>query len=254
MGNFEVSDIMKLIDMSRSFLKLLLSKITRKRRRKTVGGLKKEIYSKAMNLIVHYDDHSTGFGQYAFIDPSAVIDPSASIDAGVFIGKNVHIGANTRICPNVTILNDVVIRDSVLINPGAVIGTDGYGYYKERKTGDIKHVPQIGNVVIESNVEIGANSCIDRASVGSTIIGRDTKIGNLVQIAHKVKIGKGCLIMSCTSIAGSTIIGDNVVINPQVSISKHVTVGDNAEIGMNSTVIRDVKSGLRVVGSPAKEK
>jgi len=245
---------MKVIDLLGSLLISIKAKHCKKRKRQAVGGLKKELYSKTLRIIVGDEGEFVGVSPDATIEKSAIIDPSASIAPGVYVGDGVRIGANSRILPNATILHNTIIGEYVSIGPGAVVGGDGYGYYKEKGSNMMKHVPQIGNVEIQDYVEIGSNACIDRAAVGSTVIGYGTKINNLVHIAHNVKIGRNCLIMVSVSISGSTLIGDNVVVNPQASISKHIKIGENAEIGMNSTVIRDVQAGVRVIGSPAVER
>ncbi|MFU8786936.1 MAG: UDP-3-O-(3-hydroxymyristoyl)glucosamine N-acyltransferase [Candidatus Izemoplasmataceae bacterium] len=224
------------------------------KKRKTVGGLKKEIYSKIVAKMNKERFTTPGVNIHAIVSNSAQISETSIIAAGAYIGNNVRIGEHSRIYPNSTILDDTIIGNNVIIGSGSVIGGEGFGYYQEKKSGSIKHVPHIGRVVIEDDVHIGSNVSIDRSTMDQTLISAGTKINNNVHIAHNVKIGQNCLIMAGASISGSSNIGNNVVINPQAAISKHITVGNDAEIGMNSTVIREVSPNTRVVGSPAKEK
>lgn len=225
-----------------------------KRKKNVVGGRKKEIYSKIISSLTDERFSEPGISEYALIVESSKIAGSATISAGAYIGANVRIGEHTRIYPNATILDDTFIGDNVIVGSGTVIGGEGFGYYAENKTNNLKRVPQIGKVVIEDYVEIGSNVSINRGSIKDTFIGKRTKINCNVHIAHNISIGKSCIIMAGVSINGSTEIGNNVVINPLAAISKHLKIGDNVEIGMNSTVIRDVKPNTRVLGSPAIEK
>lgn len=237
-------------------IKSFLSKknnITSKKR-KAVGGINKEIYSKIISHVTKDRFSEPGISEYAYVVDTAIISKSATVSPGSYIGANVKIGDNTRIYPNVTILDDTIVGKNVIIGSGSVIGGEGFGYFLEKKSQQIKQVPQLGYVVIEDDVHIGSNVSVDRSSVGETVVGKGTKINNNVHIAHNVQIGNDCLIMAGVSISGSTTIGDRVVVNPQAAVSKHVKIGDNSEVGMNSTVIRDVRPNTRVIGSPAKEK
>jgi UDP-3-O-[3-hydroxymyristoyl] glucosamine N-acyltransferase len=207
------------------------------------------------------------------IHPSAVIADSARIDPTAHIGPNCVLGARVRlgarsvllggnnlqadcqlgedVClfPNVVLYRKTQIGDRVIIHAGAVIGSDGYGYVLDE--GRHRKVLQLGNVIIHDDVEIGANTAIDRGTLGSTVIGEGTKIDNLVHVAHNVVIGRHCLIMGQVGFAGSTRLGDYVVIASQSGIADHLKLGNQAVIGAKSGVMRDVPDGGRVLGIPA---
>ena len=188
------------------------------------------------------------------IDPGAVIGPGAeigegtSIAAGAVIGPGVRIGRGCSIGPGVSLLH-ALLGDRVIVHPGARIGQDGFGYL-----GGASHakIPQIGRVVIQDDVEIGAGTAIDRGGLRDTVIGEGTKIDNLVQIAHNVVIGRHCIIVSQTGIAGSATLGDYVVLGGQVGVIGHVRIGDGARIAATSNVKDDVPPGVEWGGSPAK--
>ncbi|HYD19760.1 MAG TPA: UDP-3-O-(3-hydroxymyristoyl)glucosamine N-acyltransferase [Patescibacteria group bacterium] len=202
----------------------------------------------------------------AVIDPSAVIGPNCHIDHGVVIGKNVKIGANCRIQPQAVIREGVEIGDDsdigpnvyishsligkkAKIHPGAVIGRQGFGFAID--PGGYIPVPQLGRVILEDDVEIGANSTVDRGSGPDTVIGRGTRIDNLVQIGHNVKIGKFCVIVSQTGISGSTQLGDYVMTGGQSGFAGHLQIGSGAKIAAQSGIMRDVPAQEEVMGSPA---
>ena len=188
------------------------------------------------------------------ISPGVIINDDAVIGSGCFIGANtiigkaVVIGENTWIGPNSTLCY-CIIGDSNIIHTGVRIGQDGFGF----SPGFPSHrkVPQLGRVLIGDNVEIGANSCIDRGSLLDTEIGNGTKIDNLVQIAHNVRVGSGCLFAGQVGVAGSSSIGDYVMIGGQTAISGHLTIGDKVQIGGKSSVTKDLESGRKVLGNPA---
>ncbi len=194
--------------------------------------------------------HPNGVHPKAHVDPSAVVGKGTHIYPGCYIGHNVRLGENCLLYPNVVLREDTQIGDRVIIQAGAVLGADGYGF----ATQDGKHhkIPQIGRVVIEDDVEIGANCTIDRATTGETRIGAGTKIDNLVHIAHNVRIGKNCLIVAQVGIAGSTQIGQNVVIGGQVGIVGHVTIEDGVVIAAQSGIMNNVEKGQVLFGSPAR--
>jgi UDP-3-O-[3-hydroxymyristoyl] glucosamine N-acyltransferase len=189
------------------------------------------------------------------IDPGAVIGPRAEIGAatvigaGAVIGPNVHIGRDCAIGPNASIMH-ALIGDRVIVHPGCRIGQDGFGYLMGA-TGHRK-VPQIGRVIIQDDVEIGANTTIDRGAMSDTVIGEGTKIDNLVQIAHNVLIGRHCVLASQTGISGSAVIEDNVMTGGQVGIADHITIGAGAALGAKAGVMHDAPPGARWVGAPAK--
>ncbi len=190
--------------------------------------------------------------QGTFIHESAEIHPTAHISPGVFIGRNVKIGANTVIYPNVVILDNVEIGNNVKIGPGTVIGYDAF-YYKRWDDGTYEQMESCGRVIIEDNVDIGANCTIDKAVSSTTVIKRGTKIDNLTHIAHGVIIGENCLISAQVGIAGKTIIGNKVILWGQVGISKSLTIGDNAEIYAQSGVDKSLPGNKAYFGSPAQE-
>ena len=189
------------------------------------------------------------------IDPGAVIGPRAEIGsatvigAGTVVGPNVHIGRDCAIGPNVSIIHSL-IGDRVIVHAGCRIGQDGFGYLMGT-AGHLK-VPQIGRVIIQDDVEIGANTTIDRGAMSDTVIGEGTKIDNLVQIAHNVLIGRHCVLASQTGISGSAVIEDNVMTGGQVGIADHITIGAGAALGAKSGVMHDAPAGARWVGAPAK--
>ncbi len=189
------------------------------------------------------------------VDPGAVIGPRAEIGAGTVIGPNsvigpdVCLGRDCSIGPQVTIVH-ALIGNRVIIHPGVRIGQDGFGFVPSRQ-GHLK-VPQIGRVVIQDDVEIGANSTIDRGSTRDTVIGEGAKIDNLVQIAHNVTIGRSCLIVSQVGISGSTELGDFVAAGGQAGVAGHLKIGAGAEIAAQSGVISDVPAMARLGGTPAQ--
>ena len=185
----------------------------------------------------------------AYINDNVILGARVTVSPGVFIGKGVSIGDGSVIYPNVTIRENVRIGKKVIVHSGTVIGSDGFGYVSEK--GIHYKIPQVGRVIIEDSVEIGANVCIDRATVENTIIGCGTKIDNLVQIAHNVKIGKNCLILGQTGISGSVEIGDGVVLAGQVGVRDHVKIGSRAMVGAQSGIGNDIPDGQIYSGSPA---
>jgi UDP-3-O-[3-hydroxymyristoyl] glucosamine N-acyltransferase len=189
------------------------------------------------------------------VDPGAVIGPRAEIGAGTVIGANAVIGADVRIgrdCavgPGASVLH-ALIGDRVVIHPGARIGQDGFGYVPG-ENGHLK-VPQVGRVIVQDEVEIGAGSTIDRGAGRDTMIGEGTKIDNLVQIAHNVTIGRHCIIVAQTGISGSCTLGDHVMLGGQVGLADHITIGEGAQIAASSGVMHDVPAGVQWAGTPAK--
>ncbi len=175
-------------------------------------------------------------GAFVSIDSSTNIGEATEIHSGTRIGKNVSIGKGTVIHPNCVIYDNVTIGNDCVIHAGTVIGADGFGYVRDEK-GVYHQFPQVGIVVIEDNVEIGANSCIDRGALGETRIGEGTKIDNLVQVGHNVNIGKHCVIAAQTGISGSVTIEDGCVIGGQVGFGDHVTVQSGAVIGSQAGIL-----------------
>ncbi|MGO8740512.1 UDP-3-O-(3-hydroxymyristoyl)glucosamine N-acyltransferase [Rhodoblastus sp.] len=190
------------------------------------------------------------------VDPGAVIGPHAEIGAGATIGPNAVVGPHVRIGRNSSIgagatVCHALIGDRVIVHPGVRIGQDGFGFAMGPR-GHLK-APQVGRVIVQDDVEIGANSTIDRGANRDTIIGEGTKIDNLVQIAHNVVIGRHCVIVSQVGISGSTEFGDFVVAGGQAGITGHLKIGMGAQIGAQSGVMADVPPGARIGGSPARD-
>ncbi|GDX84241.1 UDP-3-O-acylglucosamine N-acyltransferase [Methylococcaceae bacterium] len=191
-------------------------------------------------------------GAFAVINEGVEIGENSEVLAGVYLGQNVKVGKNCRIYPYAVIYDGVEIGDNVIIHSGAVIGADGFGY----KFRDGKHVkvPQIGNVVIGDNVEIGANTCVDRGALGSTVIGSGSKIDNLVQIGHNNKIGQHVIICGQTGISGSCTIENYAILAGSAGVADHVKIGQGAVVMARAGVANDVAPKTQVFGSPAKEK
>jgi len=198
----------------------------------------------------------------ADVDPSASIGPQCVVEDGVKVGPNttlishVHVGAGSsigadcRIFPNVTLYHQTVVGERVRIHAGTVVGSDGYGYVFDE--GQHKKIPQVGNVVIENDVEIGSNVSIDRGAIGPTLIGQGTKIDNLVQIAHNVSTGQHCLLISQVGIAGSTTLGSYVTLAGQAGIAGHLKIGDQVTLAAKSGVMHNIPNGEKWMGAPAQ--
>lgn len=191
-------------------------------------------------------------GPFSVVDRGAVVGAGSVIGPQCFIGFNARVGKDCKIYPQVVIRENCVIGDRVIIHSGTVVGSDGYGFCADRKTGRHRKIPQLGNVVVENDVEIGSNVSIDRATIGSTVIGEGTKIDNLVQIGHNVRTGKNCLIVAQVGVSGSTQIGRQVTLAGQAGIVGHVKIGDGAVIAAQSGVMGDVEPKAMVFGSPAR--
>jgi len=185
-----------------------------------------------------------------FVGDGARIGARSVVLPGVFIGEDCVIGDECVLFPNVTLYHQTIIASRVRIHGGTVIGADGFGYVRIGET-TVK-VPQVGNVEIEDDVEIGANCTIDRAKTGSTVIGARTKIDNLVHIAHNVKVGQDCIIVAGTGVAGSAQLGRGVTLAGQVGIKDHTKVGDGAIVFGQSAPFGDVPAGEVVSGTPAR--
>ncbi len=210
----------------------------------------------------------TGISPLAAIDSTAELGPDVAVGPFVSVGARARIGARTVVASHVaigegvligcdcvihahvSIREAVVIGDRVVLQDGAVIGSDGFGFAR-RPDGSHQKIPQVGGVVIEDDVEIGAHSAIDRPAVGETRIGAGTKIDNLVQVAHGVKIGRNALLASQSGVAGSTVLEDNVVLAGQVGVTGHVRLGRGAVVGAKSAVTRDLEASRHVTGIPA---
>ena len=189
-------------------------------------------------------------GAFSHIGDHVVIGDNVKIYPNTFIGDNVTIGSNTTLFSGVKIYFDCIIGANCYINSGAVIGADGFGFSPD-DNGVYKKIPQIGNVILEDNVDVGASTTIDRATLGSTVIKKGVKLDNQVQVAHNVVIGENTVIAALSGIAGSTKIGSNCQIGGQVGIAGHISVGDNVKIVGQSGVTKSIKANQTINGTPA---
>ena len=212
-------------------------------------------------------DNETSISEGAFIHPAAELEGDVKIEAGAVVGERVQIGRGSVICASAVVsagvsigrncsigpgavLSHAILGDNVIIHAGVKVGQDGFGYAMGPE-GHLK-VPQIGRVIIQRDVEIGANSTIDRGALKDTVIGEGTKIDNLVQIGHNVMIGRNCIIVALTGISGSVVLEDFVVLGGQVGIADHLRIGKGAQVASSSGVNCDVPAGGRWGGVPAK--
>jgi UDP-3-O-[3-hydroxymyristoyl] glucosamine N-acyltransferase len=224
-------------------------------------------YARVLPVFMPEKSFPAGIHPSAVVADSARIDPTAHVGPGCVVGENVvvgpgcvlealdfvgdecRLGENVRMFPNVTLYHRTEVGNRVRIHAGTVIGSDGFGYVQEN--GSLIKVPQVGNVVIRDDVELGAGVTIDRGALGPTVIGEGTKVDNLVQIAHNVGIGTNCMIVAQTGIAGSTKMGDEVVLGGQSGISGHLRLGNRVTVSAQSGVMRNLRDGERVLGFPA---
>ena len=190
-------------------------------------------------------------GEFSVIEQGVKIGNNAMIYPQVYVGDGAEIGENTILYPGVKVYEGCKIGKNCIIHSGTIIGADGFGFAPTADNG-YKKIPQIGIVIIEDDVEIGANSCIDRATMGATILHKGVKLDNLIQIAHNVEVGENTVMAAQTGIAGSTKIGKNNMYAAQVGIIGHLTIGDNVKIGGQSGVIKDVKDNEMLQGSAAQ--
>ncbi len=220
-----------------------------------------------MSMVEQQRPVKEGIGELCFVSPSAVlgeqiyvgeftyvgdhvrIGDQSKIYPQVYIGDNVMIGKNCTLYPGVKIYHDCVIGDNCILHGGAVIGADGFGFSKQEEI--YRKIPQMGNVIIENDVEVGANTTIDRAVMGSTIIRSGVKLDNLIQIAHNCDIGENTVMAAQVGVAGSTKIEESCVLGGQVGIGGHITIGKKSQIGAQSGIISNTKEGSEVMGSPA---
>lgn len=193
---------------------------------------------------------SAFIGSFSTVGQNSIIGEKCIIENQVFIGNNVEIGNGCLIYPGVKILDDTIIGQNCIIHSSTTIGSDGFGF-APNDDGSYKKIPQTGNVVIGDNVEIGSNSTIDRATLGSTIISNGVKLDNQIQVAHNVEIGENTAIAAQSGVAGSTKIGKNCMIGGQVGIIGHIKIGDNVKIQAQAGVTSNIESNSRVTGTPA---
>lgn len=190
-------------------------------------------------------------GAFTVVEEGAEIGEGTALGPQVYVGRGAKLGKGCRLYPQVVVRENCVLGDRVIIHSGTVVGSDGYGFSTDMKTGTHRKVPQIGNVVVENDVEIGSNVSLDRATTGSTRIGAGTKIDNLVQIAHNVQTGRNCLIVSQVGVSGSTKLGNQVVLAGQAGLVGHITIGDGAIVTAQTGVMSDVAPKAVVFGSPS---
>jgi UDP-3-O-[3-hydroxymyristoyl] glucosamine N-acyltransferase len=194
--------------------------------------------------------NGVSIGPLAVVEDNVAIGAGTKIGGGCYLGREASLGEGCTIHPNVTIRERCTLGDRVIVQPGAVIGSCGFGY--ELQDGKHVKIPQTGIVEIGNDVEIGANTTIDRARFGRTVIGEGSKIDNLVQIAHNVQIGSHTIICAQVGIAGSTRVGSHVTLAGQVGLAGHIEIGDKAVIGAQSGLSKNVPAGDMVIGAPAK--
>ena len=227
-----------------------------------------EAFSKLLNLFGNQSSNKVGVDKLSSVDNSVSIGKNVYIGAfskcekdshigenskiysQVYIGENVSVGTNTIIFPGVKIYGNSVIGNNCIIHSGTVIGSDGFGFNLDKDGNQLKVIHN-GNVIIEDNVEIGANCTVDKATLGSTLIKEGVKIDNLVQVAHNVEIGESTVIAACVGIAGSTTIGKNCMIGGQAGISGHLKIGDRVMVQAQSGVMKSIPSDTTIMGMPA---
>ena len=191
-------------------------------------------------------------GAFAYIADKATIGNNCRIYPQAYIGENVVIGENTIIYAGAKIYADCKIGSNCIIHAGAVIGSDGFGF-APTADGSYSKIAQVGNVIIEDHVEIGANTTVDCATMGSTIIRKGVKLDNLIQIAHNVEVGENSVMASQTGIAGSTKVGKNCMFGGQVGLAGHITIGDNVKLGAQSGVMSSIDNNSIMIGSPVMD-
>jgi UDP-3-O-[3-hydroxymyristoyl] glucosamine N-acyltransferase len=203
-------------------------------------------------------DEGAELGEDVRIGPGAVVRSGARVGdrtvlwANAYVGARCRLGADCVLYPNVVLVEDVVLGDRVVIHPGAVLGCEGYGYMQ--RDGRHLKVPQVGGVVVGDDVEIGALSTVDRAMIDRTEIGRGTKIGDLVHVAHNCSVGEDVLLLPTVGIAGSVTVGNRAILAGRAAVSDHLTIGEDAVVAAGAVAFQDVPAGTTVWGSPAREK
>ncbi len=195
-------------------------------------------------------DPTAHIGPYCVIGEQVRIGARSVLQGGIHIGAQSQLGEDVNLFPNVTVYPRSQIGNRVRIHSGSVIGSDGFGYVQDK--GVHLKVPQIGNVIIQDDVEIGANSAVDRGALGPTVIGKGTKIDNLVQIAHNVTTGEHCIIVSQAGVAGSTKLGKYVVLGGQVGLAGHLKIGNGVQVAAQSGVMNDIPDGEKWIWTPAQ--
>ena len=227
-----------------SALATLLDLVEQSKPKKT--GIESPVF---ISSSVSFSQDEIYIGAFSYIGENVRIGKNVAIYPQSYIGDNVDIGNNTIIYAGVKLYPGCRIGQRCIIHAGAVVGSDGFGFAKEGES--YKKIPQLGNVVIEDDVEIGANTTIDRAVIESTLIRRGVKLDNLIQIAHNVEIGENTGIAAQAGISGSTKVGKNCMLAGQVGLGGHITIGDNTNIGAQSGIISNIEPGRNIMGSPA---
>ena len=210
-----------------------------------------ESLAKLMTLYNASQPHTSGISSLAYVDKTAHIAEGVSIAPFAYVGKDVEIGEGTVLNPHVVIYDGCKIGAHCTLHAGCVIGADGFGFAPAADGYD--KIPQIGNVVIEDNVEIGANTCVDRATMGSTVIHKGAKLDNLIQVAHNVVIGSNTVMAAQSGIAGSTKLGEWCMIGGGAGITGHITIGNRVQAGAHTGITGNVKDGITVSGYPHME-
>lgn len=223
--------------------------------------------AKVISLFFPPKTPTPGIQKGAWVDPKATVDPAACIAdgaavalgarigartvlyPGVYVGDNAIVGEDCILYPNVTVRENCVLGNRVILQPGVVVGSDGFGFAPEGE--GYRKIPQVGNVVIEDDVELGANTCVDRAVLGTTRIGKGTKLDNLIQIGHNVEIGQHTVMAALTGISGSTKVGDHVVMGGQVGLAGHLKIGDGVTLATRTGVMEDIPEKGVYWGSPS---
>jgi len=243
-GKMNGKTLIKVKDPKQAFVMILVS--LHKSRKKKPGVHPTAVIAENVSL-----GKDIAIGPYVILEDGVKIGNKVEIGANTVVGENTTIEEETVIYPNVSIYHDIVIGKRVILNSGCVVGADGFGYYE--KEGAHHKIPQTGNVVIEDDVELGSNDTIDRATFGSTVIGKGSKLDDMVHVAHNCLLGKNVIICGQAGVAGSTLIEDNVVMGAQAGLKDHIKVGKSAVIGAKAAVKEDVKPGEYVLGMPAQE-
>ncbi len=226
-------------------------------------------FARAAGLFVRPADSFVGISDKAFIHPTATlgagvtvfpfcyiganveVGDGATLYPGVFVGEGCKIGKQCTLYPHAVVLGRAQLGEQCVLHSGAVIGTEGFGFV--RFGGSVLQVPQIGTVRLADRVEVGANSCVDRATLTATTLGNDTKVDNLVQLGHNVTVGEQCFIISQVGVAGSAKVGNRVTLAGQVGVAGHLTIGDDAIVGPQSGVAKNIAAGVTGSGSPFME-
>ena len=193
--------------------------------------------------------HSSSIGAFSYVGHESIIGPNCTINTHCHIGMGTTIGEGSVFYPGVKLLARCQIGKQVILNAGVVVGSEGYGF--DQGDGSHQKIPHLGKVVIEDNVEVGANTCIDRARFEETTVGQGTKLDNLVQVGHNVKIGKNCLIVAQVGVSGSVVMEDEVIVGGQAGFAGHLRVGKGAKIAGQAGITKDVEPGAFLKGNPA---